>query len=72
MTDDIVQFMWPLECDNSNVTTNDCMNTDVLMNLDFWWDLGDYLEGNFTFNLTDAPDFECNIIVIALPYNNFH
>ena len=55
---EIVQFVWPLECNNTNVTVGNCASAEVLSNIEFWKDIS--IDLNISTSIDDIfPDFQC-------------
>ena len=57
---EIVQFVWPLECNKTNVTVGDCASDEIFKNLDFWTNMNEEL--NLTAN-ENIPDFQCKFLI---------
>ena len=57
---DIVQFLWPLECNKTNVTVGDCASNKIFNNLDFWTKINEEL--NITTD-ENIPDFQCKFLI---------
>ena len=55
---EIVQFVWPLECNNTNLTVGDCASAEILNNIEFWKDIN--IDLNISTSIENViPDFQC-------------
>ena len=60
--DEILQFVWPLECDHTNFTINDCQDSAILNDENFWLNLTSLTNcgssSNTSIGIDGIPTFE--------------
>ena len=60
--DEIIEFVWPLQCNNTNITIQDCKaDSEALIDNSFWLNINEYMcNGNESvINIDNEPYFEC-------------
>ena len=66
--DEIIQFAWPLQCNNTNITMEECRtDAEALYENNFWQNINQHISCNSNdtvhLNITDKePFFQCMLI----------
>ena len=56
---EVLKFVWPLDCNSENITVTDCENDPILSDEDFWLNLDQF--ANCT-NSMDGSDLELDML----------
>ena len=67
--DEIIEFVWPLQCNNTNITIQDCKaDSEALIDNSFWLNINEYMcNGNDSvINIDTEPYFECKFLYFKL------
>ena len=59
--DEILQFVWPLECNITDITSDHCQDSEILENKNFWLNLSAFTNcdnDQMPITIFETPTFE--------------